>query len=168
MNDRNNKKIQIKIKQNYYFFNYMLFLSLILNVTLVESIISNYLRQLKTFNSEIHFAIQKNEAESSIIGHFNPEPSEILVNGVKKYVSSIISFFAGNNNLILRFDKNYEKCNGMFDTICFFSKVIEIDLSKFDVSKCLTMEGMFKDCSNLIKINFGNINTSSVVRIVKI
>ena len=92
MNDGNNKMTQIKIKQKYYFFHYWFFLSLILNITLVESIIINNLRQLKVFNSEIHIVIQTTETESAILGEFSPAASEILVNGVKNTKTPFVDF----------------------------------------------------------------------------
>ena len=35
-------------------------------------------------------------------------------------------------------------------------------MSNFDDSKVTTMNSMFKNCVNLVNINFGEINTSSV------
>ena len=62
INDSNNKQFKIKIKQKYYFFHYGFFLSLLLNITLTESIILNHIRQFKIFNSEIHFIIHMTQA----------------------------------------------------------------------------------------------------------
>ena len=95
MNDGNNKKIQIKIKQKHYFFHYWFFLSLILNITLVESMIINNLRKLKAFNSEIHIINQSTESESAILGEFIPAASEILVNGVKNTKTPFVDFAEG-------------------------------------------------------------------------
>ena len=42
------------------------------------------------------------------------------------------------------------------------NNIIEIDLSQFDFSRVTTMENMFKGCTSLKNIIFGNINTSKV------
>ena len=47
----------------------------------------------------------------------------------------------------------------MFNSL---NNIIEIDLSNFDVSQVTTMYFMLNGCSNLEKINFGKINTSSL------
>ena len=163
MNNSNNKQFKIEMKQKYYFFYFVFFLSLLLNKNLVESIILNHLRQLKVFNSEIHLVIHTPDDTVTFIDTFNPEPFEILINGVKKReINSEAYFTEGKNDLIIKFDKKYESCNMMFESTCFYNNVTEIDLSKFDASNCLTMKKLFYPCSDLIKINFGNINTSSV------
>ena len=46
--------------------------------------------------------------------------------------------------------------------------IIEIDLSNLDTSKVINMESMFYGCSNLKKINFGNINTTSVTNMNRV
>ena len=46
------------------------------------------------------------------------------------------------------------------------TNIIEIDLSNFDASNVRTMQYMFYGCSNLEKIEFGNINTSSLEYII--
>ena len=48
----------------------------------------------------------------------------------------------------------------------FVENIIEIDLSNFDASNVKTMQYMFFGCSNLEKIEFGNINTPSLEDII--
>ena len=42
------------------------------------------------------------------------------------------------------------------------TNITEADLSEFDASKVTLMNGMFWGCTEIQKINFGEIDTSSV------
>ena len=58
------------------------------------------------------------------------------------------------NNIKLIFDNNIESCGNMFYGSY---NIIEIDFSNFDFSQVRNVTFMFRNCSNLEKINFGNI-----------
>ena len=44
--------------------------------------------------------------------------------------------------------------------------IIDMDFSGFDFSKVISMERMFYQCTNLEKVIFGNVNTSSVTNMM--
>ena len=62
--------------------------------------------------------------------------------------------------------KNKNSTNQIYNSynrgIVNLRDIIEIDMSNFDASMVKSMGYMFFQCINLEKINFGNINTSSV------
>ena len=63
-------------------------------------------------------------------------------------------------NVTLIFNETLNSSEIMFSGLV---NLIEIDLSFFDFSSIVSMENMFRNCCNLEKINFGKINTSSVI-----
>ena len=111
-------------------------------------------------NSEIKMIIQ-GEGEINILNNtFNYDPSDVLVNGESKSECKITCEFVDDlNNVTIKFDSKITSCEYMFDGM---TNIIEIDLSNFDASNVINMNGMFKDCINLKKITFGDINTSLV------
>ena len=120
-----------------------------------------------SINSEIHLVIQ-GSGEQQLLGDYyftyKIKPSEVLVNGVKNDSCSKTCYLEGDrNNITLKFDTQIESCNSMFSGL---TSIIEIDLSNFDASKVRDMGYMFNGCLNLEKIEFGNINTSSLEYII--
>ena len=118
-----------------------------------------------SINSEIHLVIQ-GDGEQKLLSNLysGVAPSEVLVNGIKDDSCSKTCNLEGDrNNITLKFDTLIESCYGMF---YFVENMIEIDLSNFDASKVANMGYMFIGCSNLEKIEFGNINTSSLEYII--
>ena len=115
---------------------------------------------LKKF-SEIRLVIQGNGVQKLLNDYyFHIEPSEVLVNGKKDDSCSKTCNLKGDkNNITLRFNTSISSCDGMFYGL---KNIIEIDLSDFDASNSKTMSWMFFGCSNLEKIEFGNINTPSL------
>ena len=117
-------------------------------------------RHLKNKYSEIHLVIQGSGTQK-IVSDYSykdaDDPSEVLVNGVKKDSCTTTCSLTGNrNNITLRFEIQPVKCYYMFYGL---TNLIEVDLSNFDGSKVTTMNGMFNSCSNLEKVTIGNINT---------
>ena len=49
-----------------------------------------------------------------------------------------------------------------FYRLFFFLNILEVDISKLDTSQIENMSSMFKGCSQLTSLNFGNINTSTL------
>ena len=87
-------------------------------------------------------------------------PSEVLVNGVKDDTCSKTCDLQGDkNNITLKFNYEINSCFQMFRNV---QNMIEINLSNFNFSKVETLNRMFLGCRNLKKIEFGNIDTSSV------
>ena len=120
-----------------------------------------------SINSEIHLVIQ-GSGEQQLLGDYFftyiQQPSEVLVNGVKDdSCSKTCNLVGDKNNITLKFDTQIESCYQMF---YWLDNIIEIDLSNFDASKVRNMRWMFDGCSNLEKIEFGNINTPSLENII--
>ena len=113
-----------------------------------------------TKNSEIKMII-KGVGEINILNNsFNYDPSDVIVNGESKSeCNKTCEFVDDLNNVTIKFDSKITSCECMFDGM---TNIIEIDLSNFDASNVINMNGMFKDCINLKKITFGDINTSLV------
>ena len=63
------------------------------------------------------------------------------------------------NNVTLIWNKPPNSTINMF-TYC--ERIIEIDLSAFDISQVLSMESMFSDCSSLKSLIFPNIKTTQL------
>ena len=119
-----------------------------------------YLRNITYYFSEIHLVIQGRGEQNLLSPQFVFEPSEVFVNEVKREschkdcnLDGVIS------NITLRFINEIKSIYCMF---CYLTNITEVDLSKFNTSMVITMSNMFKNCHNLTKINFGNIDTSSV------
>ena len=140
------------------------------NISEHVSILSESFKETKTEFplkkiSEIRLVIQGNGVQKLLNDYyFHIEPSEVLVNGKKDdSCSKTCNFKDNRNNIILRFDTQIETCYSMFDGL---NNIIEIDLSDFDASNSKNMSWMFNSCSNLEKIEFGNMNTSSLENII--
>ena len=120
-----------------------------------------------SINSEIHLVIQGSGPQQLLSDYYFTNfkrPSEVLVNGVKNdSCSKTCNLVGDRNNITLKFDTQIESCIAMFELL---KNIIEIDLSNFDASKVITMRSMFNGCSNLEKIEFGNINTPSLEDII--
>ena len=153
------KQKHIHILTNrHYFIPLFIFL---LKIVLVKLIIKKNKRNINNWNSEIHLVIQGNGNQRLLYSGFKVEPSDVLVNGISKgnECKKTCYLEGEKNNITLLFSRQIESCESMFESL---TNIIEIDLSRFDASKVITMYRMFYDCSNLEKINFGNINTSSL------
>ena len=74
---------KIKTKKLYLLMNYILVL-LLLKIVLVNSILINYKSNLNNYYSEIHLVIQGSGEQRLLNSGFNPEPSEVYINGVKR------------------------------------------------------------------------------------
>ena len=139
----------------YLAYSKIILISLFLNIfsSLYDS--RNFSFQL----SEINLIIKGPGNHSILSQDFYIDPSEVIVNEVKKpYCKKICDFDKDLNNVILKFDTQITSCSKMFYEL---DDIIEIDLSNLNTSKVINMESMFCRCINLNKINFGKIDTSS-------
>ena len=97
----------------------------------------------------------------------NYHPSQIYIDGNEKNPTSNTNLFNGDINSVynIRIIWNIpiQETKSMFEDC---SQIIEIDLSKFEASEAISMEKMFRRCSNLNFINFLNFDTSKVVYIM--
>ena len=110
--------------------------------------------------SEINLIIQ-GEGELNILNsQFSYDPTEFLINGLSKPLCKKSCEFEGVlNNVTIKFENQIDSCSNMFAGI---TSIIEVDLSKFDASKVVSMFNMFGSCTNMKQITFGKISTSSV------
>ena len=110
--------------------------------------------------NEIRLVINGPGVKYFINNSFYLEPSEVIVNGVKKLTCKKYCDLAdGLNNITIKFSEKINSSEIMFRGM---TNIVEIDLSKLDISGVTNMSEMFYGCSNLENITFGNTNTSSV------
>ena len=117
--------------------------------------------------SEIQL-IFKGKGEQEILNSLFPyEPSEVIVNGYLKESCKKYCYLEleNNNEVIIKFMTQIKTCENMFNGLI---NLIEADLSNFDASKVTNMFNMFFSCTGLKKVNFGDIDTSSVKSIQSI
>ena len=153
-----NRKIKLKEK---HLFQTFLFL---LEIVFVNLITIQKIRIINNFNSQIHLVIQGRGTKKLLYNRFNPEPSEVYVNGDIKNDCKKECYLEGDkNNVTLIFNQQIESCEKMFYNL---NDIIEMDFSGFDFSKVISMERMFYQCTNLEKVIFGNVNTSSVTNMM--
>ena len=115
-----------------------------------------------SINSESQITLKVKEAgESNILNdEFNTDPSEVIVNSESKPTcKKKCDIPRSYSTVIIKFNSQLTSCLNMFNGL---SNIVEIDLSKFDASKVITMENMFMDCTKLEKVTLGNIDTSLV------
>ena len=109
---------------------------------------------------EISLVINGPGVHNFINEAFNLNPSEVIVNGDRRFsCHKSCDFPDGLNNVTIKYSEKINSCENMFKGM---TNIVEIDLSKLDTSGVTSMSEMFRDCINLEKITFGNINTSSV------
>ena len=102
----------------------------------------------------------KGKGEQQILNNtFLFDPSEVLVNGNLKESCKKSCYLENDdkNEVIIKFQTQINTCENMFREL---NNLIETDLSKFDASKVSDMSWMFFNCTNLKKIDFGDIDTS--------
>ena len=127
---------------------------------------SQYNKKLKNrnlyFSNEISIKILGNEKKNILNPEFTSIPSQIYVNGELSSINNeneIINLPEGENIIRMVWEEQIENCHEMFNGL---DNILEVDLSKFDSSKVVTMMDMFSDCTNVQSIIFDNIDTSSV------
>ena len=130
---------KIKLKENH-FFQIFLFLQEIVFVNLITI---QKIRKLNNFNSQIHLVIQGRGTKKLLYNRFNPEPSEVYVNGVIKNDCKKECYLEEDkNNVTLIFNQQLESCKEMFLQL---NDIIEIHLSDFDFSKVINIQSMLKN-----------------------
>ena len=159
-----------QLKNSNYIFHFLLIYSIIL---LYCSISKN--RKLKKLSSSSASTLSKYESQIIITFRNNGEsfflsqdysgirPSSIIVDSPSTCnIETFLCDIKGNkNNITLVFNENniVNSCEKMFKDL---SNITKIDLSNFNSSEVTNMAYMFSGCSNLETINFENLNTSKV------
>ena len=159
-----------QLKNSNYIFHFLLIYSIIL---LYYSISKN--RKLDKSSSSSASTLTKYESQIIITFRNNGEsfflsqdysgirPSSIIVDSPSTCnIETFLCDIKGNkNNITLVFNESniVNSCEKMFKDL---SNITKIDLSNFDSSQVTNMAYMFSGCSNLETINFENLNTSKV------
>ena len=146
-----------------------LYISYRKNINILLLIILKFLIILNTNGKLIHQIYYYSEIRLKVLGkgdisilsdNFIFEPSEVKINGDSNNCKKVCNFQEEENNVILYFSDSINNCENMFYHL---KDIKEIDFSKFDFSDVTTTKYMFKNCTLLEKIEFGNnINTSSL------
>ena len=113
------------------------------------------------YNSEIILKIKGTGSQAIINPDYENYPNEIYIdeNKVGENQHSIILTSEETKIKLIWFD-DLSDCNSMFLNL---SKIIEIDLSKFDSSQVTNTHSMFQGCYSLESINLNNFNTEKVI-----
>ena len=137
----------------------------------IIKILSNYLLinifltlfPLSNEQFELNLVVMGPEYQKLLSDYFDISslnPVEIIVD--RNVVASNVKGFDFENdynNVTIKSNNPIYSCENMFTDL---TNIIEIDLSKLDISLVESMSGMFNGCINLKKITFGNSPTSSL------
>ena len=115
--------------------------------------------------SQITITTNQETTQYILSSSYNLEvvPDKIIINGeVYNYTNIFISNLASQNHniTIIWINKIITSCKNMFRDL---SNIIKIDLSKFDSSLVTDMSYMFYNCLSLISLDLTNFNTSSAI-----
>ena len=149
----NNNKNSIIQKSHHHLIIIMIFfISLVPNNNMIQYKFSNITLKIQGpgFSDVL---------DPEFINRYYP-PHIIFINGNKNTtITSRYYFDKINNTVKLVWNNSIVNTAIMFR---FCSNITEIDLSSFDASKVIYMNGMFGYCSKLFSINFANFDTSNV------
>ena len=145
-----NQRPKIEIKKYNFIINLI-----ILNIFVINSTSGN------DYVSEIHLVIKGSGIQNIVsVNYEGTLPNEVIADGVNlNGCTKNCNLDKEINNVILKFYGPIDHCIYLFNQ-CY--NIIEVDLSYFDSSGVTTMFCMFQACVNLKKVNFGNINLSSL------
>ena len=166
INNKRIKHINISIKNErlYKIFTFYIFINLFFGIipkkkanNLIYS--QNSIITLK-INSPGNVYIYHDDFIFSCYPNSPPLPDEIYINDIKQNnIKTNYDFEEGEHNIKLIWENYITSTRCMF-TEC--SKIIEINLSQFDTSELINMQGMFRGCSSLTSIDLSNFNTQKV------
>ena len=151
------KKIKRKVTKNNFIWKYKYII--ILQILFIIEIKAQNLRELENIN-EIKIIIDKN-INNNITNFINSEYqnyiSKIIINEEVQSGIIIILPDLENNivNITIKFSSQLTSCDSMFYGL---SNIINIDLSKFDLSQVTNMKNFFSGCTSLSSINLNNNN----------
>ena len=155
----NNSSKTIKLFYLFYFIQFLFLLKILFLFSYI-GITEGRPIKLISHLSEVNLVVLGNGTQKLLSDLFYLEPSEVIVNGISRDSCKFdCELEYEENNVTLYFNETVVSCYAMF---YLSDNIKEIDLSNFDFSKVTLMSHMFRDCTNLEKINFGQANTSSV------
>ena len=154
--NRNNPTIISEYKtKNYFLFILCLFLKFF-PISLSQN---NYYLKRLYYMEEISIKINGPGTKSIFSTEFTQTPDEIYIKGEQVTYSSSF-YFEDNENIVkVYYNTVPQSLKFMFKST---SGITEIDLSKFDTSNVISMEGMFQNCLDLQYLNINGMITSSV------
>ena len=143
-----NKKLNVKFTKIHLLLNLFIIL-----LCISASNEENKKILLKNYISEISLVVKGTGTKKYL---YVNEPSEVKVDGIIQKSCKLSCKFKNKiSNVVLKFNNKIKSCNKIFYGI---TSITSIDLSKFDFSKVTDMSYMFRGCTNLESINFGNIH----------
>ena len=161
---KTNKKIFSKASRKQYFLliKFFLIYNLLFQIACKRSKIytKKRLTDLSSLN-EIFIKINGSGTQKILNSDYIYKPSQVYVQGnstsylVDDY-NRITGLQNNENTIIMKWDDKLQNCSYMFSEL---NNIIEVDLSKFDISEVRIAEFMFSDCVNLKKIIFNNNNS---------
>ena len=120
-------------------------------------------KRLSDFSSlnEIFIKINGSGTQKILNSDYIYKPSQVYVQGNStSYLVDDYNRIAGlqnnENTIIMKWDDKLQNCSYMFSGL---NNIIEVDLSKFDISEVRITKFMFSDCINLKNIIFNNYNS---------
>jgi len=157
-------KIFSKIFRKQYFLLIKIFLiyNLFIQITSKrrEFLKKKRLSGLSSLN-EIFIKINGSGTQKILNSDYIYKPNQVYVQGnstsylVDDY-NRITGLQNNKNTIIMKWDDNLQNCSYMFSGL---NNIIEVDLSKFNISGVRITEYMFSDCINLKNIIFNNYNS---------
>jgi len=109
-----------------------------------------------SFLNEITIKIIGTDAQSILNQKYSYQPDEIYIQNISYEIDEqnrIMDLINYENNITMKWKSNLIDCKSMFAGL---TNIIEIDLSNFDISEVISMNGMFQNCFNLEYIKFNN------------
>ena len=166
----NNKKIKINYEKSFSckYINIIMRIYIILRVIFCDFyfISGNHLfiRNINLVN-EITLTIKGNNVQKILGDDFkNTLPDQIYINGVyntkKSKTVTITGLRNVQSNVTLKWNSLLTSCSCMFRDL---SNIIRIDFSKFNTSLVTSMFLMFFNCNSIISLDLSNFNTSLVI-----
>ena len=141
----------------YFFIIYFAF-TLLLKPAETES--ESPLINLNNADSEINLVLKENYALLFSIYYKDSMPSKIIINGEEDvFQNKVYDLKEEKNYITLKFNVQVKSCESMFSKVY---NLLEVDISKFDMSQVTSMNEMFYHCYNLEYVNLTNIDISSV------
>ena len=144
--------------------NSILPLIIFLLIYLIDYILSQNLINETDRRSILDLKIKGNDFQK-IMGS-KPFPDLIYLNGIMTFIDDLGRIFIEGekkneiNKVTLIWNQKINTCENLFKSS---TGIIEMDLSNFDASIVTSMKSMLENCKQLEYINFGYINTSSVL-----
>ena len=149
----------IKGKQeisSIFLFNIFIILILLFIINSNSKKIEKY-KKIKLYsNNEIKIKILGGGEQNILYDYFNNVPDQLIVNGKNSSIeegNKIGNLKEGENIIIMKWNNKITSCNEMFSDL---TNLIEVDFSNLDASELVSMVSIFYQCTNLTSVNLTN------------